>query len=76
MRGQVVGTQFRGHMLQFVVDQLVQVQARQSKELLVVQLAALVLQVHLQAFPKKRAHRFAQEAGQLGERDDGGLLIG
>jgi hypothetical protein len=76
MRGQCVRVQRAGHMLQLVVDQLVKVQTRQPKEFFVVQLAALVLQVHLQAFAKKSAHRLAQKAGELAERDDGHALRG
>ena len=76
MAGQFVCAQIRGHMLQFVVEQLVQVQPAQAKQFFVMQLAALVFQMHLQPLAEKRTHRFAQEAGQLGERDDRGLLVG
>ena len=73
--GQCVGIQLGRHMLQFVVNQLVQIQPTQTKEFFVVQLAALVVQMHLQAFAKKRAHGFAQEARQL-QQGDGGYAVG
>jgi hypothetical protein len=76
MRWQCVGIQLGGHMLQFMVEQLVQVQPAQTKEFFVVQRAAFVLQMHLKPFAKKRADRLAQEAGQLGERNDRGLIVG
>ena len=76
MAGQFVCAQIRRHVLQFVVEQLVQVQPAQAKQFFVMQLAALVFQMHLQPLAEKSTHRFAQEAGQLGERDDRGLLVG
>jgi hypothetical protein len=38
--------------------------------------AALILQVHWQAFAKKSAHRLAQKEGELGQLEDGQALRG
>ena len=46
-------------MLDLVVQQLVQVEPTQAKQLFVMPFVALVLQVHLQPLSKKRPHRLA-----------------